>query len=124
MNAKHTLLIFFYFACLSCCTPQIKTQPKTDSPWVFGITMNNDTIKAPEVVVVKKPNAVWKSVNKFSPHASVVSTPKSHFTNYSTEQGLVLSSITSCCYATAGNLWFGTQGRIDAQGLRLQQHPQ
>ena len=110
MNAKHTLLIFFYFACLSCCTPQIKTQPKTDSPWVFGITMNNDTIKAPEVVVVKKPNAVWKSVNKFSPHASVVSTPKSHFTNYSTEQGLVLSSITSCCYDKAGNLWFGTQG--------------
>lgn len=73
---------------------------------IFGIVMDADTIKLPQIISVGSTKTIIAPTNnKLSTTLAISRPPNAHFTNFNTEQGLALSSRGYGYYDKTGNLW-------------------
>lgn len=117
---SHSLNLVWYFTALIyfftfiACRPQ--RPPSRDQNDIFKKTqaINRTTVKSfskPKLIPINKNNKP-KLIKAGKPVIRVDSSNGGipFFTNYSTDQGLPLSSIICSAIDQAGNLWFGTGG--------------
>lgn len=84
--------------------PRVTYLKNVPPPPVMLIPQSQIDLYNQQIDTLNEENGVSSPVNK------IVGVPIPHFTNINTEQGLLLSSITSSIIDKKGNLWFGTAG--------------